>query len=220
MIFIVSMLWAQKNLLEALDKLEVKPDAVLLASSANVYSNTESEVLDESTPLAPANDYGVSKLSMEYLARIWMEKLPIIITRPFNYTGLGQHKRFLIPKIVDHFVRRANVIELGNIDVEREFGDVRTVCKIYQQLLEQPLAVGGTFNICSGRSYFLNEIIKIMEQIAAYSITVEINPDFVRENEIKRLVGDNSSLCDVIGEQSFPALEETLRWMYQAQCKL
>lgn len=206
-----------KNLIEALDKLDVKPDAVLLASSANVYGNAESEVLDESTALAPANDYGVSKLSMEYLARIWMDKLPIIITRPFNYTGLGQHKRFLIPKIVDHFVRRESVIALGNIDVEREFGDVRTVCKIYQQLLEQSLDVGGTFNICSGRSYSLNEIIKAMEKIAGYSITVEINPDFVRENEIKRLVGDNNLLHSVIGGQDYTTIEETLRWMYDGQ---
>lgn len=206
-----------KNLLEALSKLETKPKAVLLASSANVYGNATSDVLDEATPLNPANDYGVSKLSMEYLARLWMHKLPIMITRPFNYTGLGQTKQFLIPKIVDHFIRQASVIELGNIDVEREFGDVRIVCQIYQQLLEQPSAVGKTFNICSGIAYSLREIIRAMEKVAGYQIKVEINPDFVRENEIKRLVGNNDLLHSVIGQQAYPVIEETLRWMYEGQ---
>lgn len=206
-----------KNLLEALAKLKDKPDAILLASSANVYGNATSDVLDESASLKPVNDYGVSKLSMEYLARLWGEKLPIVITRPFNYTGARQNRQFLIPKIVDHFVRKASVIELGNIDVEREFGDVRIVCQIYQQLLEQPLTVGKTFNICSGVAYSLREIIKAMENIAGYQIKIEINPDFVRENEIKRLVGNNSLLHSVIGQQAYPKIEETLQWMYEEQ---
>ena len=206
-----------KNLLEALAELSNKPEAVLLASSANVYGNTSSEVVAESSTIAPVNDYGVSKAAMEYLAKLWVNKLPIIITRPFNYTGIGQEKRFLIPKIIDHFVRESPVIELGNIDVEREFGDVRNICRIYQKLLEHPDAVGKTFNICSGAAHSLREIIVIMEKLAGYQIQVEINPDFVRKNEIKRLVGDNSSLCATIGQQRFPVLEETLSWMYEAQ---
>jgi GDP-6-deoxy-D-talose 4-dehydrogenase len=204
-----------KNLLEALEKLENKPDAILLASSANVYGNATSYVLDESAALTPCNDYGVSKLSMEYLARLWVDKLPIMITRPFNYTGLGQNRQFLIPKVVDHFVRKASVIELGNIDVEREFGDVRIVCQIYQKLLEQPSAVGKTFNICSGLAYSLREVIRVMERIAGYQIKVEINQGFVRENEIKRLVGNNSLLHSVIGQQAYPRIEETLEWMFE-----
>lgn len=206
-----------RNLLEALAQLNNKPDAVLLASSANVYGNVISEVVTESAKIAPANDYGVSKAAMEYVAQLWTNKLPIIITRPFNYTGVGQEKRFLIPKIIDHFRRKAPVIELGNIDVEREFGDVRTVCHIYQKLLQHPEAVGKTFNICSGFAHSLRDIIMTMEELAGYQIKVEINPDFVRENEIKRLVGDNDLLCSTIGQQLFPALEETLRWMYEGQ---
>ena len=204
-----------RHLLQALSGLENKPKAVLLASSANIYGNAQAEVLDEMVAQLPANDYGVSKLAMEHVARLWMDKLPIIITRPFNYTGLGQDPKFLIPKIVDHFVRKEAVIELGNLDVDREFSDVRTVCQAYIKLLKTESAIGNTFNICSGKAYSLREIISIMDDIAGYKIEVRVNPEFIRANEIKRLVGSNDYLHKVIGEQEYPHIKETLNWMYE-----
>ena len=203
-----------RNLLSALACLDKPPKAVLLASSAAVYGNATEQVLDETSPLQPANDYGISKLAMEHVARLWMDRLPITIVRPFNYTGVGQDIKFLIPKIVDHFARKAPCIELGNIDVEREFSDVRVVCQEYQMLLEASTA-GKTFNICAGRAYSLREVLTSMSEIAGYEIDVKINPAFVRPNEIKRLVGSNKKLHSVIGIQSHSHIKETLSWMYE-----
>ncbi len=208
-----------RNLLQALSALDKRPKAVLLASSANVYGNTRVEQIDESVPLLPANDYGISKMAMEHVARLWMDRLPIIISRPFNYTGPGQDPKFLIPKIVDHFIRKEPVIELGNLDVEREFSDIRAICYIYQKLINTPEAIGKTFNICSGTAYSLRRIISTMEKIAGYKIDVKINPKFVRPNEIKRLVGNNQYLHKIIGVQKYPCIEETLRWMYEDSLK-
>ncbi|MCF5505553.1 NAD-dependent epimerase/dehydratase family protein, partial [Pseudomonas syringae] len=73
-----------RNLLEAIDACGKVPDCVLLASSANVYGNASSGMLDETTPPAPANDYAVSKLAMEYMASLWHTRLPIVTARPFN----------------------------------------------------------------------------------------------------------------------------------------
>ncbi|HEF4733412.1 GDP-mannose 4,6-dehydratase [Burkholderia multivorans] len=202
-----------RNLLEALAGLDNRPSAVLLASSANIYGNAAVEIIDESVEPNPANDYAVSKLAMEYMARLWRDKLPIVVARPFNYTGVGQSPQFLLPKIVSHFQRGERVIELGNIDVERDFSDVRRVVDAYRRLLQLAPA-GGVFNVCSGRAVSLKSVIAMMEQIAGYSIEVRVNPAFVRANEVRRLQGDGSRLLAAVGELEDIPLENTLRWMF------
>ncbi len=203
-----------RNLLAALGACGITPECVLLASSANVYGNTTAGVLNESTPPNPANDYAVSKLAMEYMARLWMERLPIVIARPFNYTGVGQSGNFLLPKIVAHFRRRAEVIQLGNVDVRRDFSDVRAVARAYRRLLEvRP--VGETVNVCSGRSHSLEEALGMAEAISGHRLRVEVHPAFVRANEVKTLQGDPTRLRSLIGEWDTPPLEETLRWMLE-----
>jgi nucleoside-diphosphate-sugar epimerase len=206
-----------RNLLEALAGLEHKPSAVLLASSANIYGNTEVGVIHEDVPAAPANDYAVSKLAMEYMASLWRDKLPLIVVRPFNYTGVGQHENFLLPKIVSHFRRKAADIELGNLHVWRDFSDVRMVASSYRKLLAAgPAAAGRAFNICSGQAYSLGEALDMMAGIAGYQIKVHVNPAFVRANEVVRLVGDNSRLVAATGPLGVVPLADTLRWMYSA----
>lgn len=202
-----------RNLLEALATKDETPRAVLLASSANIYGNADVEVIDESVAASPANDYAVSKLAMEYMARLWMDRLPIVITRPFNYTGVGQGGQFLLPKIVGHFKRGERVIELGNIDVERDFSDVRMVVNAYGKLLRK-VPAGDVFNVCSGNACSLKDVLAMMAEIAGYEIEVKVNPAFVRANDVKRLQGNPAKLNRAVGSLETYPLMETLRWMY------
>ncbi|MFZ6773962.1 GDP-mannose 4,6-dehydratase [Undibacterium sp. SXout7W] len=203
-----------RNVLEAAASPSIshRPSAVLVASSANIYGNTSTEVIAETEPAMPANDYAVSKLAMEHVARLWMDKLPIIVTRPFNYTGVGQAENFLLPKIVSHYRRGLRQIELGNLDVARDFSDVRTVARAYLRLLQQAPA-GRTFNICSGTAYSLREVLEMAAQIAGYPMDVSVNPAFVRANEVHRLMGNPSLLHATIGELPTISLLDTLTWM-------
>lgn len=205
-----------RNLLQALVDADVKPQGVLLASSANIYGNAAVEVIDESVPASPANDYAVSKLAMEYVARLYADRLPIIVSRPFNYTGVGQAGNFLLPKIVDHFRRRASLIELGNLDVARDFSDVRMVANCYRRLLEAPGTAGGVFNTCSGRAYSLMDVLRMAESITGHSMEIRVNPAFVRANEVRVLRGSRAHLEATIGAVADYPLEETLRWMLGA----
>ena len=203
-----------RNLLEALALCDKKPEAILLASSANIYGQTTADPIVETTLFNPLNDYAVSKLAMEQMARLWMDKLPITIVRPFNYTGVGQPLNFLLSKIVDYYRRGEKDIELGNLDVARDFSDVRMVARAYAKLLHLAPA-GEVFNVCSGKSYTLQQILALMGEIAGYEIKVKVNPAFVRENEVKSLRGSNASLIEAIGSLEAIPLQETLRWMYE-----
>lgn len=202
-----------RNLLEALAGCSHKPRSVVLASSANIYGNAAVEPITEAVPPAPANDYAVSKLAMEYMARLWMDRLPITLVRPFNYTGVGQSENFLIPKIVSHFQKKAEFIELGNTDVARDFSDVRDVARAYAALVAKAPA-GQVVNICSGVAHTLGDVLALMAEIAGYTIEVRINPTFVRSNEVKRLVGSSVKLRALTGLRVATALHSTLAWIF------
>lgn len=204
-----------RALLESCLGLSRRPKAVLVASSANVYGNATEGMLSENARISPANDYAVSKVAGEHLAGIYSAHLPIIVTRPFNYTGVGQSESFLIPKIVAHLRRRAPVIQLGNLNVARDFSDVRSVVQVYANLLDAPEAIGRTFNVCSGRAITLGEVLAIASDIANHRMTVEISPEFVRTNDVKSLCGNKDLLEMVLGPINIPAIEQTLRWMIQ-----
>lgn len=202
------------NLLAALAALPRAPAKVLLASSANIYGNCDTSPIVEAQAPAPINHYAASKLAMEHMARTFSDSLPIVITRPFNYTGVGQGGQFLIPKLVDHYARQATRIELGNLHVEREFNDVRMVCNTYLSLLEkgQP---GEAYNVCTGQTYTLQNVLNILTTVTGHKPDVQVNPAFVRANEVHRLCGNPNKLTACTGPLSTYELSDTLQWMLE-----
>jgi GDP-6-deoxy-D-talose 4-dehydrogenase len=207
------------NLLAALVQLPKRLHRVLIASSANIYGNCTQSPIAEDLPPAPVNHYATSKLAMEHMARTYADRLPLVITRPFNYTGPGQNLNFVIPKLVKHFAQRAPSIALGNLQVEREFNDVQMVCDAYLQLLQQG-EPGETYNVCSGQPYTLQYVIDMLARITGHQIKVEVNPAFVRASEVHRLCGSPAKLQALLsrrgGTLNNPPLEDTLRRMLAA----
>ncbi len=206
-------LFGTLNLLEALSSQNPSPCKIVVASSANVYGTPKNETIDESVCPAPINHYANSKLAMEHMVRTWFDRLPIIITRPFNYTGPGQSERFLIPKIVGHFKRKEKTISLGNTEVSRDFSDVKDVVECYARLLMSE-SRSITVNICSGKAVSIDDAIKIMNEMAGYEISVEVNQELIRPNEIKFLKGNNQLLKNLINYVPETPFEKVLRKMY------
>lgn len=205
-----------RNLLEALKNASVLPESVIVASSANVYGNNNSgQPLDESTVLAPVNDYAVTKVSGEYISTLYNHIFPITVVRPFNYTGLLQNNNFLVPKIVQAAKTRQPIIELGNLDVARDFSDVRDVARFYAELVQSAdINQSRIINICSGDSYTLEQILQYAQQAASHRFDkVVVNPAFVRSNEIKLLVGNPSLLNSKVASNARFTLEQTIQWM-------
>lgn len=200
------------NLLRALGEAQLELYKVILASSANIYGSIEGSIKEDSAP-RPVNHYGISKLSMELAANQWLDKLPLVISRPFNYTGVGQADHFLVPKIVKHFKRQDKRIELGNVDVYRDFSDVRDIARWYVKLLDSPI-INKTINFCSGELVSLRNIIDILNSFAGYEIDIQVNPRFVRDNEIVKLCGNDELLRNSIDIGQRYKIKDTLSWMY------
>jgi nucleoside-diphosphate-sugar epimerase len=200
------------NLLDAVAR--VRPGVrCVLASSAQVYGPGAQGLISETFPANPTNHYAISKHAMELGAQLWRAKLAIVIARPFNYTGIGQDIGYLLPKLVDHFQRRAAVVELGNTWIRRDFGDVRAVADAYAGLLladDTPPVI----NICTGAVRSVDEVIATLRDLSGHSIEVRVNPAFVRTQEVPVLGGDATQLRQTLPDWRPLPLEDTLGWMY------
>ena len=186
-----------QNILDAIIESEIEVEKVILASSATVYGNQSNYILSEEMTPSPNNHYGISKLAMEFIAKTYFDKLPIIITRPFNYTGVGHSEDFVVPKIVKHFKERKDILEIGNINTLREFNDVSWVCDIYSKLALSDFR-SGVVNIASGHTVSIKNIIEKLIQKSNHRLEVKVNPKFIRENEIHELKGSVENLNRIL----------------------
>ena len=201
-------------LLQALVCTPKRPAKVVLASSASVYGNSLATPIAESQPVAPVSHYAASKLAMESLARTYQDELVVVIARPFNYTGPGQNSKFLVPKLVEHFAQQRAAINLGNLDVRREVNDVRFACEAYLGLLRAGQA-GQTYNICTGLSYSVADLLRALSDMTGQQIEVTVDPAFMRRNEVHELYGDPTQLRLAVGHLRTYKLEDTLQWMLE-----
>lgn len=198
-----------QNILDACLHFKESINKIVLASSATVYGNNPSEVLNETMCPNPVNHYGISKLGMEQVAKTYFDKLPILISRPFNYTAPGHGEQFVIPKIAKAFINKEKQIELGNLDVFREYNSIEFVCEVYYKLLISN-SNSEIVNIASGNTYSLNEIISKFEEKSNHKIEVKVNPAFVRKNEIKTLKGEITKLKRLTNIEITNTIDETI----------
>jgi nucleoside-diphosphate-sugar epimerase len=201
-----------RNLFQSLTTFGSNLKSLVVSSSGLIYGNSNVQPLSEGCLPAPTNDYAVSKFAMEKMANLWIDKLPITIVRPFNYTGRGQPTNFLVPKLVHHFKTRLPEIELGNLEVYRDYSDVRTVAWAYGQLALKPTS-GEIFNICSGKSIPLRTVLDKLVHLTGHNIRIKSDWSLVRAGEINALVGDASKLWAYIGKPDPISFDETLSWM-------
>jgi nucleoside-diphosphate-sugar epimerase len=199
-----------RNLLEAAAALP-SPPRMILASSAGVYRASGERPLDEASAIAPQNDYLISKLASELLADLYRDRLPIVIVRPFNYSGVGQSPSFLVPKLVAAFQRRDAELVLGNIEVHRDFTDVRDVAAAYAGLCRADCPP--IVNICSGQATSPRAMIDHLASLSGHRPAVRVDPALIRRHDAPLLVGDNSLLRQRLPAWHPRPFADTLDWM-------
>ena len=200
------------NLLDGLKKNYKNIKKVILASSANVYENSTKKPINEQSKLSPQNHYAMSKIAMEMMSKEYMNHMPIIITRPFNYIGVGQNENFLIPKIAKHFAQKKKC-SLGNINIKREFNSIDFIIRIYQKLLTSKIK-NEIINLCSGKYYSITEIINIFEKISKKKIEINKNNKYVRLNDITLLHGNPKKLYKLLGKIEQDTIFDRLKKIY------
>ncbi len=175
-------------LLSCLAGMPKPPRRVVVASSAAVYGTPQHQPVNEAHPLAPNSHYGCSKLAMEHMLHPFASTLPLTIVRPFNYTGPGQSEDFLVSKMVAHFRDRRAEMKLGNLDVLRDFSDVRDIARWYVRTLEDPRAPA-VVNFCSGETQSLRFILTELYRLTAFTPVVTSDSALVRKNEVLSIQG-------------------------------
>ncbi len=205
------------HLLQALRD-EAFTGRLLFVSSADVYGAVEPEALPvtEARLPTPRNPYAVSKLAAETLCRQWhiTEGLDVVIARPFNHTGPGQDDRFAASGFAHRIARIVMGLEsprlvTGNLDVTRDFSDVRDVLGAYCRLLTAGRA-GEVYNVCSGVETRLGDIVEHMLQAVGLQVTLQTDPALMRPNEQLRMVGSSAKLRADTGWMPVCDFDETL----------
>jgi GDP-4-dehydro-6-deoxy-D-mannose reductase len=150
----------------------------------------------ESRSPEPRNPYAVSKAAAELLCRQFhfSEGLDVVIARPFNHIGPGQDPRFVVARLAKQFAQikagqRDAVLVVGNIDVSRDFSDVRDVISAYAALLLRGVP-GAVYNVGSGHSTTIRELIAMLASIAGVHPAIEVDASLLRPNEQVRMVAD------------------------------
>lgn len=208
----------QLNMLEAVR--QFKPDArVLSIGSAEEYGLVNSSdpnfTIDESFPFNPINPYAVSKLTQEHLAVAYLNsyQLQIVRVRPFNHIGERQSLEFVIPAFVSQLVQiekgQATTMKVGNLEVTRDFTDVKDMARAYMLLMEKG-QVGEVYNVGSGMGWKIADVLNELIKLSSAKVTLEQDPSRMRPSDIPRFVA-NADKVRSLGWEPQIALTDTLQ---------
>lgn len=195
-----------------------RPPRVLVISSAEVYGSVRPEQLPvgEGTPMRPVSPYAASKAAAELLAvQAHLGRgVAAVVARPFNHAGPGQADTFALPAFARRIVEAqrdgAVALRVGNLSARRDIVDVRDVVRAYR-LLVAGGAAGEAYNVCTGRSVEVAELLRRLLALAGADLRLEVDPDLLRPVDVPDLRGDPSRLRAATGWEPEITLDETLR---------
>lgn len=206
------------NLLETCRAMDHIPKVLLVGSSEEYAPSTEP--LSEGSPIAANNPYGISKEAQGRLADMYCREygLPIYRVRAFNHTGPGQPSTFVLPSWCSQVARieksgATGVIKVGNLNVSRDFTDVRDVVRAYRLLMESE-HVGKIFNVGSGVSRPLREFLDVIISYSTQEVIVSVSDGLLRPTDNPYICGDTRQIQDALGWSAKRDIAETLFVMY------
>jgi GDP-4-dehydro-6-deoxy-D-mannose reductase len=208
----------QLNVLEGVAR--INPGCrVLVVGSSEEYGLVSPEDLpiDEETPLRPLSPYAVSKVGQDLLGLQYhlTHKLHVVRVRPFNHIGPRQRVGFVAPDFVSQIAAaelglRPPAMKVGNLAARRDFSDVRDVVRAYVLLITEG-EPGQVYNIGSGESHAIQELLDTLLSLSRVSIEVRRDPSRMRPSEVPEVVCDTSRIREQTGWRATIPFEQSLQ---------
>jgi len=213
--------WGTFHLLEALRESGFT-GRFLFVGSGESYGKVKEEDLPitETQPFRPRNPYAASKAAAELLCYQYSQSygLDVVLARPFNHIGPGQSPRF----VVSDFSRQVARIELGlqepvlyvgNLEVSRDFLDVRDVVAAYLCLFERGRG-SEMYNVCSGQEVYLAELVRTIVGFSSRNIEIRVDRSRIRPTDTPRFSGSHAKLTEHTGWRPARDILTTLREIF------
>ena len=203
-------LFGTVNLIETAAKLKQKP-RLLITGTAAEYDVAINRARKETDALKPNSSYGLSKMTQELVSRKLAESygLELIYTRSFLLIGPGQKPGFVINDWCRQLAQDKKTLVTGNLSIRRDFTDVRDGVRAYLMLMKKGKP-GEIYNVCSGKSRELKEVIKLLKQVVKTDFIVDEDKNRFNNNDPLELFGDNAKL-KALGWRPEISLQESLR---------
>jgi len=208
----------QLHVFEAVRQLKINC-RIHVAGSSEEYGLVHPEELPikETTPLRPLSPYAVSKVGQDLLGfQYFMSyKMHIVRTRGFNHTGPRRGEVFVESDFAQQIARietglQDPILRVGNLQTKRDFTDVRDMVEGYWLALEKGIP-GEVYNICSGRSFSISELLEMLLGLSSAKVRVVEDPARLRPSDVPCLQGDSSKFSQATGWQPRIPIETTLR---------
>jgi GDP-4-dehydro-6-deoxy-D-mannose reductase len=205
------------NLLEDVHQLGLRSRILSVGSSEEYGNYPASEMpLTENHPLRPGSPYAVARVSQELLSRLYADGfgLDIVMTRSFNHIGPRQNVIFVIPSFIQQLLdiaenHKAHKMRVGNVDISRDFLDVRDVADAYYKILRHGQS-GEIYNVCGGAGVKLRDVIALIAEKLNMEVELQIDPELIRPADNMVVIGDNSKLRRELNWEKRYELEATI----------
>ena len=211
------------NIIEAVYSNDIRAK-ILFIGSAEEYAQ-QKRPIREDDPLGANNPYGVSKVMLERYCDLYRNsyRMEVSYVRTFNHTGVGQMDTFVIPSWCKQVAEieksgKPGEMRVGNIEVQRDFSDVRDVARAYRMVLENgdPQEI---YNIGSGKSTSLRGILEHMISLSSQEVTLNVQQELIRPLENDYMCADCSKIEQAIGWKAEIDLKDTIQEMYEHYLK-
>ncbi|MGM0113099.1 GDP-mannose 4,6-dehydratase [Enterococcus sp. DIV0187] len=207
------------NILEAVKRYKITSKIMFIGSSEEYKS--KNEPMNEKTQLSANNPYGISKITQSNFISLYRDYygMKIYEVRPFNHTGVGQKDTFVLPSFCKQVAeieknKNGGTINVGNLNIKRDFSHVKDIVRAYRLIIESD-DYQVVYNVGSGKSYELNDLLNYIIKLSSQNIKIEIDPDRFRLTDTPIIQSDNSLIRSKLGWEPRNTVFDALKEIYE-----